>query len=169
MFSPPLSFHPTFGFSLRKPILRATLGISGNSRSNSQNCTHDLPTPYENLYQANGRGGFGSQTAADPPPSDPRRAPEKQTVGTVTASHEMLPLQALSSSLNVGTAKRGYLGRGEAFGLSPKQPHPFALIEKTCFLEQLSERLWNWWEATRRSTYRLLRNCSACIGDEKKP
>ena len=50
---------------------------------------------------------------------------EKQTVGTVTASHKMLTLQALSSSLNAGTAKRGCLGRGKAFGvtsgtLSPK-------------------------------------------------
>ena len=61
---------------------------------------------------------------------DPRRAPEKQTVGTVTASHKMLTLQALSSSLNAGTAKRGCLGRGEAFGCPPavcppKGPHPF--------------------------------------------
>ena len=50
------------------------------------------------LYRANGPGGFGSQTAADPC-GDPRRTPEKQTVGTVTASHKMLTLQALSSSL----------------------------------------------------------------------
>ena len=48
------------------------------------------------LHRANGRGGFGSQTAADPS-GDPRKALEKQTVGTVTASHEMLSLQALSS------------------------------------------------------------------------
>ena len=58
---------------------------------------------------------------------DPRRAPEKQTVSTVTASHKMLTLQALSSSLNAGTAKRDFLGRGEAFGCPPavcppKQP-----------------------------------------------
>ena len=65
-------------------------------------------------------------------PSDgPRRAPEKQTVGTVTASHKMLTLQALSSSLNAGTAKRGRLGQGEPFGCppaicAPKRPHPFA-------------------------------------------
>ena len=39
------------------------------------------------LYRANGRGGFGSQTAADLS-GDPRRAPEKQTVGTVTASQK---------------------------------------------------------------------------------
>ena len=47
---------------------------------------------------------------------DPCRAPEKQTVGTVTASHKTLTLRALSSSLNVDTAERGWLGRGEAFG-----------------------------------------------------
>ena len=44
------------------------------------------------------------------PSGDPRRAPEKQTVGTVTTSHKMLTLQALSSSLNVGTAKRSSMG-----------------------------------------------------------
>ena len=67
------------------------------------------------LYRANGRGGFGSQTAADPA-SGPPTTPEKQTVGTVTASHKMLTLQALSSSLNAGNAKRGSLSRGKAFG-----------------------------------------------------
>ena len=35
----------------------------------------------------------------------PRRTPEKQTVGSVTASQKMLTLQALSSSLNAGAAK----------------------------------------------------------------
>ena len=50
------------------------------------------------------------------PSGDPHRTPEKQTVGTVMASHEMLTLQALSSSLNAGTGKRGCLGRGKAFG-----------------------------------------------------
>ena len=35
--------------------------------------------------------------------------PEKQTVGTVTASHKMLTLQALSSSLNAGAAIRKIL------------------------------------------------------------
>ena len=43
------------------------------------------------------------------PSGDPRRAPEKQTVGTVTAPHKMLALRALSSSLNADTAKRGTL------------------------------------------------------------
>ena len=70
------------------------------------------------LYRANGRGGFGSQTAADPS-GDPPKVPKKQTVGTVTASHEMLSLQALSSSLNAGTAKRGFWGQGKAFGCPP--------------------------------------------------
>ena len=85
------------------------------------------------LYRANGRGGFGSQTAADPS-GDPHRTPElkkkeKQTVGTVTAFHNMLTLQALPSSLNAGTAKGGCLGRGEAFGCPlavcpPERPRP---------------------------------------------
>ena len=42
--------------------------------------------------------------------------PQNKTVGTVTASDKMLTLQALSSSLNARTAKRGCLGRGQAFG-----------------------------------------------------
>ena len=72
---------------------------------------------------------------------DPRRAPEKQTVGTLTASHKMLTLHALSSSLNAGTAKRGCLGRGEAFECPPavcppKRPRPCAHYR---ILEQLSE------------------------------
>ena len=46
----------------------------------------------------------------------PPNVPEKQTLGTVTASHKMLTLQALSSSLNAGTAKRGSLGQGKACG-----------------------------------------------------
>ena len=47
---------------------------------------------------------------------DPRRSPKKQTAGTVTASHKMLTLQALSSSLHAGTAKRGWQCRGKALG-----------------------------------------------------
>ena len=66
-----------------------------------------------NLHRANGRGGFGSQTAADPPWRPPT-TPEKQPPGTVTASHKILPLQALSSSLNAGTEKRGCLGLEKA-------------------------------------------------------
>ena len=60
------------------------------------------------LDRANGRGGFGSQTAADPPAT--LENPEKQTVGTATASHKILTLQALASSLNAGIARRGCLG-----------------------------------------------------------
>ena len=40
------------------------------------------------------------------PSGDPRRAPEKQTMGTGTASHKMLTLQGVSISLHAGTAKR---------------------------------------------------------------
>ena len=59
-------------------------------------------------------------------PGDPRSAPdsEKQTMGTVTASHKMLTLQALSGSLNAGTAKRGCLGRGEDLGCPLWRPVP---------------------------------------------
>ena len=49
------------------------------------------------------------------PSGDPRRAPEKQTVGTVTTSQKMLTLQELSSSLNAGATKRGCLDRRKAF------------------------------------------------------
>ena len=64
------------------------------------------------------------------PQVTPREPHEKQTVGTVAASHHMLTLQALSGSLNAGTAKRGCLGRGKAFGwppalCPPKRPRPF--------------------------------------------
>ena len=58
---------------------------------------------------------FGSQTAADPA-WGPSTTPEKQTVGTLTTSHKMAILQALLSSLNAGTAKRGSLGCGKALG-----------------------------------------------------
>ena len=43
------------------------------------------------------------------PSGNPRGAPEKEALGTVTASHQMLTLQVLSSSLNARIAKRGCL------------------------------------------------------------
>ena len=48
---------------------------------------------------------------------DPRRAPEKQTVGIATASNKMLALQALwdSSSLNDGHLKEGLPGPRRGF------------------------------------------------------
>ena len=75
-----------------------------------------LPQKIGGSIPSNGRGGFESQTSADSPPSNRRKTPKKQTVGTVTASPNMLTLQALSSSLNAGAAKRGCLGREKAFG-----------------------------------------------------
>ena len=58
------------------------------------------------------------------PSGDPRRAPEKQTVGTVTASNKMLTLHALSNSLNAGRgaawAEERLLGALRAGNLSPK-------------------------------------------------
>ena len=58
------------------------------------------------------------------PPATPGK-PLKIRVGTVTASHKMLTLQAFSSSLNAGTAKRGLPGPRKGFwvtscSLSPK-------------------------------------------------
>ena len=69
------------------------------------------------------------------PSDDPRRAPEKQTVGTVTASHKMLTLQALSSSLNTATAKGAAWAEERLFGCPPavcppKRPRPFAHYRK---------------------------------------
>ena len=46
------------------------------------------------------------------PLGDPWRTSEKQTVGTVAASHKMLTLQALSSTLSSSTTRRGCLGQG---------------------------------------------------------
>ena len=65
------------------------------------------------------------------PSGDPRRTPEKQTAGTVTASHKILTLQALSSSRSASTAKRGCLSREKAFGsppavCAPERQRPFA-------------------------------------------
>ena len=61
------------------------------------------------------------------PSGDPRKPPEKQTVGTVTASNDMLTLQALSSSLNAGTSNWGRLGRGgrPPAAYPPERPRPF--------------------------------------------
>ena len=65
----------------------------------------------------------------------PPTTPEKQAVGTVTASQKMLTLLALASSLNASTAKRGCLVQGKAFGwpqavCPPKRPRPLHIIEE---------------------------------------
>ena len=68
------------------------------------------------------------------PSGDPRRAPEKQTVGNVTTSHKMLSLQALSSSLNAGGLpgpRRGSFGCPPAV-CPPKRPRPFAHYRFLC-------------------------------------
>ena len=70
----------------------------------------------KNVYTKQmGAEGLGRKLPLTPS-SDPPRTPEKQTVGTLPASQNMLTLQALSSSLHAGAAKGGCLGRGEAFG-----------------------------------------------------
>ena len=75
------------------------------------------------------------------PPWRPWRTPDKQTVGTVTASDKILTLQALSSSLSAGTAKRGCLGQGKAFWQSVPQNDRVHLhiLEKIRRLPRLSE------------------------------
>ena len=83
-------------------------------------------TPVTNLCRANGRGGFRSQTAADPLWGTPEKSP---------ASHKMLTLQTFSSPLNAGTAMRGCLGRGKALGrppavCPPKRPKCFVNLLK---------------------------------------
>ena len=66
----------------------------------------------------------------------PSVTPEKQPVGVVTASHKMLTLQALSNSLNAGTAKKkNSLGREKAFRgppavCPPERPRPFTHCRK---------------------------------------
>ena len=78
------------------------------------------------------------------PSGDSCRAPEKQTVGTVTASHKMLTLQALSSSLNADNAKRGLPGPRRGFwvpsgSLSPKNGRVHLhIIETQLFFSNFS-------------------------------
>ena len=74
------------------------------------------------------------------PLGTPQKVLKKQTASTVTASHKMLTLQALSRSLNAGTAKKGFLGQGfwvTSGSLSPKNdrvmgPRPFARCRRLC-------------------------------------
>ena len=69
------------------------------------------------------------------PSGDPRRAPEKQTVGALTASQKMLTLQALSSSLDAGAAKGGVPGLRRGFwvpsgSLSPRTAASICSVQK---------------------------------------
>ena len=73
---------------------------------------HNFSNIYTEQMDAEGLGRRLLLTPLGTPP----KVPEKQTVGTVTASHKLLSLQALLSSLNAGTAKRGFLCQGKAFG-----------------------------------------------------
>ena len=86
--------------------------------------------------------GLGRKLLLTPPPRPPE-TPEKQTVGTVTASHKMLTLQALSSSLNASTAKRGCLGREKALevtssSLSPKTAPSIYTFRRRTNVQQLT-------------------------------
>ena len=59
----------------------------GPLRCQCAHCQTPFPlTPFRtsdvavfSMYRANGRGGFGSKTAADPPPPEPQKSSEKQT------------------------------------------------------------------------------------------
>ena len=51
--------------------------------------------------------GLGHKLLLTPPLATLGEPPEKQTVATVTASHKILSLQALSSSFNAGTPRHG--------------------------------------------------------------
>ena len=102
---------PLCGMSSLEPRPR---GVAARALDPSQRARHPLSHTLTHnvecgsgLYRANGRGGFGSQAVAEPLWCDPRRTPEKQTVGTVTASQKMLTPQALSSSLHAGAANAG--------------------------------------------------------------
>ena len=117
-----------------------------------------------NLYRANGRGGFGSQTAADPF-GDPPRTPEKQTVGTVTASLKMLSLQALSSSLDAGAAKGGgCLGRRGAFGCRVHFTHYRSKLKTEKFLSSSPSQSKKRHPKATRKLGGLFRNACLCLG-----
>ena len=107
--------------------------------------TFVLPRTFlQDLDQANGRGGFGSQTAADP--RRPSGNPENQTVGTVT--HKML-LGNLASTFELSQCwhcKERLLEprKGTSGSLSPERPCQFARYRREngfiegfsgCFLE----------------------------------
>ena len=71
------------------------------------------------------------------PLATPGKPLTKQTVGIVAASHDLPTLQALESSLNSGTAKRGCLGRGKAFEwlrqiCPPKNSHVHVHMIELC-------------------------------------
>ena len=94
-----------FSNPLPTPLLTRPLKNDFYHHFGVSECTSQICATKFILYQANGRGGFGSQTAADPS-CRPPTAPEKQTLGTVTASHRTLTLQALLSSLSMPALQR---------------------------------------------------------------
>ena len=90
----------------------------GRTSPDRQNPPFETPPPFSGpriCTEQMDADGLGRKLLLIRPPRPPT-TPEKQTLGTLTASHKMLTLQALSSSLHASTAKRGYLGRGEALG-----------------------------------------------------
>ena len=84
------------------------------------------------LYRANGRVGFGLQTAAEPPPppGNPQKTSEKQTVGTVTASHKTPHPPSTFELSQRRHCKERLPGPRKGLwvtssSLSPKRPRPF--------------------------------------------
>ena len=76
-----------------------------------------------------------------------------------TASLRMLTLQTLSSSLNAGTAKKGCLGWGKAFGWPPaacllKRPRPFTHYRKRQTYRELTLIFFSlqFWKTARKNT-----------------
>ena len=87
---------------------------------------------HKHLCRANGRGGFGLQTAADPPWRPPT-TPEKQTVGTVTNPGSIFELSQCRHCKErpPGPRKGFWVTSG---GLSPKTAasvYPLHIIEKS--------------------------------------
>ena len=84
----------------------------------TQPCTCSISTPSKWAHRV-----WVANLLTPPPPGDPDN-PEQQTPGTATASHKMLTLQALLSSLNAGRRAPGprkgcWVTSGS---LSPKMP-----------------------------------------------
>ena len=77
------------------------------------------------------------------PSGGPCRTPDKQTVGTVTAFQTMFALQALSSSLNAGTAKGGCLGRGEVFVTTRSSAETPPTLSNNV-MAKVSDMVWPW-------------------------
>ena len=115
------------------PPVNKALKMSG--RISGENCRENLRNFFSNfafsLYRANGRGGFGSRTGADPSWGTPPKVPKKQTVGTVTASHKMLtPCKHFRALSMLALQREAFWAKERLLGdlrqsVPPKRPRPF--------------------------------------------